>query len=72
MLVNLRGNKPLLLDKMRYTEHPLAKKLKDSPISDYKPNWTKNLNSKIVVKEKHTDNISKKPKEKSKIDWNSF
>lgn len=71
LLVNLRGNKPLLLDKMRYTEHPLAKKLKDSPISDYKPNWTKNLNNKIVVKETNTDNIPK-PKEKSKIDWNNF
>lgn len=71
LLVNLRGNKPLLLDKMRYTEHPLAKKLKDSPISDYKPNWTKNLNDKKVVKAKNTDNSSKS-KEKSKIDWNSF
>ena len=71
LLVNLRGNKPLLLDKMRYTEHPLAKKLKDSPISDYKPNWTKNLTDKKVVKAKNTDNSSKS-KEKSKIDWNNF
>ena len=39
----LRGNKPLLLDKIRYTEHPLAKKLKDSSIYDYKPDWTRNL-----------------------------
>ena len=29
---------------MRYTEHPLAKKLKDSSIYDYKPEWTKNNN----------------------------
>ncbi len=72
LIVNLRGNKPIILEKMIYKEHSLSRKLKDSPISDYKPNWTKNLNSKIVVKEKHTDNISKKPKEKSKIDWNSF
>ena len=71
LIVNLRGNKPLLLDKMRYTEHSLAKKLKDSPISDYKPNWTKNMNDKIVVKEKNVDNTPKH-KEKGKIDWNSF
>ena len=31
-IINLRGNKPLLLDKVMYKEHPLAKKLKDSPI----------------------------------------
>ena len=42
LLAILRGNKPLLLDKMRYTEHPLAKKLKDSSIYDYIPEWTKN------------------------------
>ncbi|MBR3003074.1 MAG: type IV secretory system conjugative DNA transfer family protein [Clostridia bacterium] len=42
LLVNLKGNKPLLLDKAIYLDHPLAKKLKDSPISDYNPSWTKN------------------------------
>ncbi len=42
LLAILRGNKPLLLDKMRYTEHPLAKKLSDSSILDYNPDWTKN------------------------------
>lgn len=42
LLAILRGNKPLLLDKMRYTEHSLAKKLEDSSIYDYIPDWTKN------------------------------
>ena len=50
LLAILRGNKPLLLDKMRYTEHPLAKKLKDSSIYDYKPEWTKNNNIENMPK----------------------
>lgn len=55
LLVNIRGNKPLMLDKMIYTEHPLSRKLKDVPISSYKPNWNtekvvKN-NSKIINKD---------------------
>ena len=55
LLVNIRGNKPLMLDKMIYTEHPLSPKLKDVPISSYKPNWNtekvvKN-NSKIINKD---------------------
>ena len=42
LIVNIRGNKPLLLDKMIYTEHPLSKKLKDVSVSNYKPNWNAN------------------------------
>lgn len=68
LLAILRGNKPLLLDKMMYKEHPLAKKLKDSPISDYKPKWTKNLSKEVPVKEK---NLEKTPK-KEKLSWDNF
>ena len=39
LLVNIRGNKPLLLDKIIYTEHELAKRLKDTVINDYNPDW---------------------------------
>lgn len=49
LLVNIRGNKPLLLNKMIYTEHELAKKLKDVPISEYKPNWNKQETPKQVI-----------------------
>lgn len=42
LIVNIRGNKPLLLDKMIYTEHPLSKKLKDVSVSNYKSNWNDN------------------------------
>lgn len=46
LLVNLRGNKPLLLEKIIYTEHPLAKFLKDSSIDNYIPSWQKNKKDK--------------------------
>lgn len=49
LLVNIRGNKPLLLNKMVYTEHELAKKLKDVSISEYKPNWNKQEIPKQVI-----------------------
>lgn len=49
LLVNIRGNKPLLLNKMVYTEHELAKKLKDVSISEYKPNWNKQEIQKQVI-----------------------
>ena len=56
LLVNIRGNKPLLLDKMIYTEHPLSKKLKDVSVSNYKPNWNDNK------QEETKSNIAKTPK----------
>lgn len=62
LLAILRGNKPLLLDKMRYTEHPLAKKLKDSSIYDYKPDWTKNVNIETKPKKLPTKPTTKKRK----------
>ncbi len=35
-----------------YKEHTLAKKLKDSPVNEYNPKWTKNLPQKIPVNKK--------------------
>lgn len=72
LIVNLRGNKPLLLDKVIYTEHPLSKKLKDSLISDYKPEWTKNHPEKISIKEKTKEKEKEKPKAKEKLGWDNF
>ena len=69
LIINLRGNKPLLLDKMMYKEHPLAKKLKDSPVSNYNPKWVKNLPKKETVKEKI---IETPPKKKEKLGWHNF
>ena len=67
LLVNIRGNKPLLLDKIIYKEHPLAKKLKDSPITDYNPKWTKPPTPKKLKQ----DN-DKQDKKKPKISWETF
>lgn len=67
LLINLRGNKPLLLDKVIYTEHKLYKKLKNSSITEYNPKWTIN---------KPTERVIKQPKKETKIDekigWNNF
>lgn len=69
LLVNLRGNKPLLLDKMMYKEHPVAKKLKDSPISEYNPKWIKNIPKKAqIIKEEQKE----KQKKKEKLSWDNF
>lgn len=71
LLVILRGNKPLLLDKMIYTEHPLANKLRDSSVLEYTPKWTKNIPQKVQVIEKKKK-TEKKVIKKSKIDWDTF
>ena len=57
LIVNIRGNKPLLLDKMIYTEHPLCKKLKDVSVSNYKPNW--NDNNQVESKPKIIEQTKK-------------
>lgn len=67
-LVNLRGNNPLLLDKMIYTEHSISKELKDSPINEYNPKWIKN-NSMIIPEIKKSDNNIRK---KEKLNWDTF
>ena len=69
LLVNLRGNKPLLLEKMIYKEHHIAKKLKDNPISEYNPKWVKNVKNNIPKKEINTEKPSK---QKEKLGWNNF
>ena len=68
LLGNLRGNNPLLLDKMIYTEHPISKELKDSPINEYIPNWTKN-NSIVINEIKKVNNNEVK---KEKLSWDTF
>lgn len=52
LLVNIRGNKPILLNKMIYTEHELALKLEDNSVTEYNPIWNKNnlKNSKMISK----------------------
>lgn len=71
LLLILRGNKPLLLDKLIYTEHPLSKKLKDSSVTEYTPKWTKNSPKNVQVNDKN-EKSEKKTKKKPKIDWETF
>lgn len=68
LLVNLRGNNPLLLDKMIYTEHPISPKLKDSPIFEYTPKWIKNV-PKNEIKNK---TFEYKIKKKEKLSFHNF
>lgn len=71
LLVSIRGNKPLLLDKIIYSEHPLAVKLKDSPITNYNPKWTKTTILKKQKQDTEKDN-KKIDKTKPKISWETF
>lgn len=41
LLVIIRGNNPLLLNKIIYKEHSIFPKLKNSPISEYKKKYIK-------------------------------
>lgn len=69
LILNIRGNKPLLLDKVIYKDHPIASKLKDSPISEYNPKWIKNTLKKVQAKEK----VSTKSTNKENQDgWTIF
>lgn len=69
LILNLKGNKPILLNKMIYTEHSLAKKLKDSPITDYNPKWTKNVSNIETRKEIVNEKVEVK---KTKLSWDTF
>ncbi len=69
LLVNLRGNQPLLLDKIIYKQHPLFEKLKDNPISEYNPRWVKNINTQTIVKKVTSPEPEKK---KEKLGWHNF
>lgn len=65
LLVLLRGNKPLLLDKVIYKDHFVAKKLVDSSISEY----SQTLNQ--TIQETQTTKISISKDEEKHIQ-NSF
>ena len=68
LIINLRGNKPLFLDKIIYTEHPLSKQLKDAPVGEYIPKWVRNIPNKEVVKKE----VIKKTEKKEKLTWETF
>ena len=61
----LRGQKPLKVEKMDYTKHPMAKMIKPIPISKYNPEWVQQEGGDyspvwdIRVKEKFNKNKEK-------------
>lgn len=69
LLINLRGNKPLLLDKMIYTEHPIAVKLKDSNITEYNPDWVKKENIEEKPKKQNKEVRKVRVKVREKLSW---
>lgn len=75
LLVIIRGNKPLLLKKVIYTEHPLAKKLQDVSVLTYVPDWNNNIevaiSKNIENKDATTDKIEKK-QEYEEITFDNF
>ena len=74
LIVNIRGNKPLLLDKMIYIEHPLSKRLKDVSVSNYKPNWNDNNHVEVkqkIIEQPKTD-ISNNDEEFEEITFDNF
>ncbi len=64
----LRGNQAFMLDKVIYKEHPNAKKLKDSPITEYKPNISKNS----LSKSKSTKTIKNSPMNSIQNEFDNF
>ena len=75
LMVIIRGNKPLLLKKVIYTEHPLAKKLQDVSVLTYVPDWNNNIevsiSKNIENKDTTTDKIEKK-QEYEEITFDNF
>ena len=68
LIAVLNNNKPLILDKMFYTEHKLASKLIDSPINEYIPDWNNaRLPSTIVDKVVKSTQQNEPKQKKTKI-----
>lgn len=62
LMAIIRGNKPLLLQKMIYTEHPLAKKLQDVSVLTYIPDWNNNIEVPKKVRKNEEKKITAKEK----------
>ena len=71
LIISLRGNKPLLLDKVIYSEHPLSKELKVNQISSYNPIWKKE-NNKIQKEKKTLKNKVRKENRQDNITFDNF
>ena len=69
LMVIIRGNKPLLLQKMIYTEHPLAKKLQDNSVLTYIPDWNNNIEVPKTIEKKEKRVVTKQNKIKKEQEF---
>lgn len=69
LMVIIRGNKPLLLQKMIYTEHPLAKKLQDVSVLTYIPDWNNNIEVPKTIEKKENRVVTKQNKIKKEQEY---
>ena len=69
LMVIIRGNKPLLLQKMIYTEHPLAKKLQDVSVLTYIPDWNNNIEVPKTIEKKEKKVVTKQNKIKKEQEY---
>ena len=64
-----RGHKPLLLKKIIYTEHPLAKKLQDVSVLTYIPDWNNNIEVPKTIEKKEKKVVTKQNKIKKEQEY---
>ena len=69
LMIIIRGNKPLLLQKMIYTEHPLAKKLQDVSVLTYIPDWNNNIEVPKTIEKKEKKVVTKQNKIKKEQEF---
>lgn len=69
LMIIIRGNKPLLLQKMIYTEHPLAKKLQDVSVLTYIPDWNNNIEVPKTIEKKDKKVVTKQNKIKKEQEF---
>lgn len=77
LMAIFRGHKPLLLKKIIYTEHPLAKKLQDVSVLTYIPEWNNNIEVPKTIEKKEKkvvtkQNKIKKEQESEEITFDNF
>ncbi|MBT1280246.1 type IV secretory system conjugative DNA transfer family protein [Thermoanaerobacter sp. CM-CNRG TB177] len=58
-IVILRGQKPLMVEKMDYTKHPLSKEIKPVPITEYIPEWAEQEDKKAETRP--AEKLTKEP-----------
>ena len=69
LMAIFRGHKPLLLKKIIYTEHPLAKKLQDVSVLTYIPEWNNNIEVPKTIEKKEKKVVTKQNKIKKEQEF---